>query len=37
MTEIDEGVILDMITESANDNATDAYHQVATQSDFDKF
>lgn len=34
---LDEGVVYDMITESANDAASDSYKQVATQADFDKF
>lgn len=37
MEQLDEGLIFDMITESANDNAADSYKQLATQSDFDKF
>lgn len=30
-------MVLDMITESANDNEQDAYTEVATQEDFDRF
>ena len=37
MEELDEGVIFDMITESANDNESESYSQLATQEDFDKF
>jgi hypothetical protein len=37
MTDLDEGVIYDMITEAANDNASDSYKQLATQADFDRF
>ena len=37
MEQLNEGIILDMITEAANDEATDSYSQVATQADFDKF
>lgn len=31
------GMVNDMYIESANDEAKDAYHVVATQADFDKF
>lgn len=34
MEELSEGEILDMIIESANDNAD--YNEVATQADFDR-
>lgn len=37
MDQLDEGVIFDMIVESANDSAEDSYKQLATQADFDKF
>ena len=37
MDQLDEGVVYDMITESANDAAGDSYQQLATQADFDKF
>jgi hypothetical protein len=37
MEELDEGIIFDMIIESANDNESDSYHELATQADFDKF
>lgn len=37
MEELDEGIIFDMIVESANDNESDSYHELATQADFDKF
>jgi len=37
MDELSEGMIYDLITEMANDNSPEAYRQVATQADFDKF
>lgn len=37
MEEMSEGMILDMIVESSNDNESDSYVSVADQSDFDKF
>lgn len=37
MDQLDEGMVFDLIIESANDNASDSYHEVATQADFDKF
>jgi len=37
MEELEEGMILDMITESLNDEASDDYQQLATQEDFDRF
>ena len=37
MEELDEGIIFDMIVESANDNESDSYQELATQADFDKF
>lgn len=37
MDQLDEGVIFDMIVESANDANVDSYKQLATQADFDKF
>lgn len=37
MDQLDEGAIFDMITEAANDNASDCYKQLATQEDFDNF
>lgn len=37
MDQLDEGVIFDMIVESANDSESDSYAQLATQADFDKF
>jgi hypothetical protein len=37
MEELDEGMIFDMIVESANDNEADSYKELATQADFDKF
>ncbi len=30
-------MVLDMITESMNDNEQDSYTEVATQEDFDRF
>ncbi len=35
LDELDEGFVLDMIIESANDQET--YQRVASQSDFDSF
>lgn len=37
MEELDEGIIFDMIVESANDQESDSYTELATQADFDKF
>lgn len=37
LEELEEGVVYDMIVESANDEASDSYHEMATQADFDKF
>lgn len=37
MEQLEEGVIYDMITESLNDMAEDAYTELATQEDFDRF
>ena len=37
MEELEEGMILDMITESNNDSAADEYQELATQEDFDNF
>ena len=37
LDQLDEGVVYDMIIESANDNAEDSYAKLATQADFDKF
>lgn len=37
MDQLDEGMVFDLIIESANDNASDSYREVATQADFDKF
>lgn len=37
LDELDEGLILDMMTESANDHEAGEYRQLATQDDFDKF
>ena len=37
LEELDEGTVMDMIVESANDLCEDEYRQVATQGDFDSF
>lgn len=37
MEELSEGMVLDMITESLNDNEQDSYTEMATQEDFDRF
>ncbi len=37
MEELEEGMILDMITESINDSMADEYQELATQEDFDNF
>ena len=37
MEELEEGMILDMITESNNDNYSEEYKELATQKDFDNF
>lgn len=37
MDELEEGMIIDMITESGNDNAAEEYRELATQDDFDTF
>lgn len=37
LSELDEGVVMDMIIESANDLCDDEYRQVVTQEDFDSF
>ena len=37
LSELDEGVVMDMIIESANDLCDDEYRQVAMQEDFDSF
>lgn len=37
MDELEEGMIMDMITESGNDAASDEYRELATQEDFDAF
>lgn len=37
MEQLEEGFILDMITESGNDNEAGNYKQLATQDDFDTF
>ena len=39
-TDLDEltlGMVYDMLTERANDHAEDAYSEMATQEDFDRF
>jgi hypothetical protein len=37
LEELDEGTVFDMIVESANDNESDSYKELATQADFDKW
>ena len=37
LDQLEEGMVLDMITESINDTAADEYQELATQADFDKF
>lgn len=37
MDQLEEGMILDMITESINDTYGDEYKELATQKDFDNF
>lgn len=37
MESIEEGFVYDLITEKANDAASDSYQEVATQADFDRF
>ena len=37
MEQLEEGMIYDMITESINDTAEDAYTEMATQEDCDNF
>jgi hypothetical protein len=37
LDEMEEGAVMDMIIESANDLHDDEYSQVATQNDFDAF
>jgi hypothetical protein len=37
LSELDEGVVMDMIIESAHDLCDDEYRQVVTQEDFDSF
>lgn len=37
MEQLEEGMILDMITEMGNDNASEEYKELATQEDFDAF
>lgn len=37
LDELTEGMVMDMIIESANDTVADSYREVATQADFDKF
>lgn len=37
LEQLEEGMVLDMITEMGNDNASDEYKELATQEDFDAF
>lgn len=37
LDELEEGMVLDMITEMGNDNASEEYRELATQEDFDAF
>ena len=37
LEELEEGQVLDCVIESANDQESDSYCQIATQEDFDKF
>ena len=37
LEELDEGTVFDMIVESANDNESDSYKELATQADFDRW
>lgn len=37
MEQLEEGMILDMITEESNDEESDSYNELATQDDFDRF
>ena len=37
LDELDEGMIMDAIIESGNDNYADEYQELATQADFDAF
>ena len=37
MEYLEEGMVMDMITELSNDNASDEYQELATQADFDAF
>ena len=40
MADLDEltiGLVFDMLIEAGNDTAQDAYHELATQEDMDKF
>lgn len=37
MEQLEEGLVLDMLTEAGNDNESDSYQEVATQEDFDRF
>ena len=37
MEQLEEGFIIDMITEMSNDAESDSYQELATQEDFDRF
>ena len=37
LEDVEEGMVIDMIIESANDRHEDEYRQVATQADFDRW
>ncbi len=37
LSEMEEGMVMDMIIESGNDSHEDEYRQVADQRDFDAF
>lgn len=37
LDQLDEGMVLDMITESMNDSVAEEYQELATQADFDRF
>jgi len=37
MDQLTEGMIMDMVIESSNDQEADSYQELATQADFDRF
>ena len=37
LDEVDEGLIIDMSIESANDHESESYARIAEQADFDSF